>query len=69
VCVWRLSQKGFEVHWYNLKQLDFLNKRENQWNISQKSNLIFYLYHEGQDKKLIQHRSSEYRHITRNLEE
>jgi hypothetical protein len=29
----------------------------------------FYLHHEGQDIKLIQHRKSEYKHITQNLEE
>jgi hypothetical protein len=29
-------------HWYDKKQPDFLDKRENQWKISQKSNLIQY---------------------------
>jgi hypothetical protein len=42
VSVWRLSQKGFEIHWYGLKEPDFLDKRENQWKVSQKSNLIIY---------------------------
>jgi len=29
VCVKAFSIR-YEVHWYDLKQLDFLNKRENQ---------------------------------------
>jgi hypothetical protein len=34
-----------------------------------KDKIKFYLHHEGQDIKLTQHRSSEYKHITRNSEE
>jgi len=30
----------YEIHWYDKKQPNFPNKRENQWKISQKSNLI-----------------------------
>jgi len=32
----------YEFHLYDLKQPEFLNKRENQWKISQKLNLIIY---------------------------
>jgi len=32
----------YDFNWYDKKQLDFLDKRENQWKISQKSNLITY---------------------------
>jgi uncharacterized protein YcfL len=32
----------YDFHWYDKKQLDFLDKRENQWKISQKPNLIQY---------------------------
>jgi uncharacterized protein YcfL len=32
----------YDFHWYDKKQLDFLDKRENQWKISQKLNLITY---------------------------
>jgi hypothetical protein len=41
VCV-KTFLKSYEFNWYDKKQLDFLDKRENQWNISQKSNLINY---------------------------
>jgi len=32
----------YDFHWYDKEQPDFLNKRENQWKISQKLNLITY---------------------------
>jgi hypothetical protein len=32
----------YDFHWYDKKQPNFLDKRENQWKISQKSNLIQY---------------------------
>jgi hypothetical protein len=28
--------KRYDFHWYDTKQPDFLDKRENQWEISQK---------------------------------
>jgi hypothetical protein len=34
--------KRYDFHWYDKKQLDFLDSRENKWKISQKSNLIQY---------------------------
>jgi len=34
--------KRYEFHWYDKKQPDFLNMRENPRKISEKSNLINY---------------------------
>jgi hypothetical protein len=42
VCVCEGFFKSYDFHWYDTKQPDFLDKRENQWEISQKSNLINY---------------------------
>jgi hypothetical protein len=33
VCV-KTFPKRYEFNWYDKKQLDFLDKRENQWKIS-----------------------------------
>jgi hypothetical protein len=41
VCVKTYPTK-YDLHWYDKKQPDFLVKREKQWKISQKSNLIAY---------------------------
>jgi hypothetical protein len=41
VCV-KTFPKRCDFHWYDQKQPDFLDKRENQQKISQKSNLINY---------------------------
>jgi hypothetical protein len=41
VCVKTIPER-YEFNWYDKKQLGFLDKRENQWKISQKSNLINY---------------------------
>jgi hypothetical protein len=41
VCV-KTFPTRYDFNWYDKKQLDFLDKRENQWKISQKSNLINY---------------------------
>jgi len=41
VCV-KTFPKRYEFNWYDKKQLDFLDNRENQGKISQKSNLINY---------------------------
>jgi hypothetical protein len=41
VCV-KTFPKMYEFTLYEKKQLDFLDKTENQWKISQKSNLINY---------------------------
>jgi len=41
VCVKTFSIR-YEFNRYDKKQYDFLDKRENQWKISQKSNLINY---------------------------
>jgi len=42
VCVCEDFPKRYEFHWYDKKQLDFIENRENQWKISQKSNFIKY---------------------------
>jgi hypothetical protein len=40
--VWRLFSHKVWFYKYDKKQPDFLGERENQWQISQKSNLITY---------------------------
>jgi len=46
-----------------------LDAAHNCFTYTMKDNMSFYFHHKGQDIKLIQYRSSEYMHITRNLKE
>jgi hypothetical protein len=41
VCV-KTFPTRYDFQWYDTKQPDLRDQRENQWKISQKSNLIQY---------------------------